>query len=60
MKDHDFERPEKRLNPPRFNTSLCQKIAKKSKFCHFQIVMENVPDAANNRQARRWKAEVPY
>ena len=22
--------------------------------------METVPDAENNRQARRWKAEVPY
>ena len=37
-----------------------QKGSKSTNFSHFQIVMETVPDVENNRQARRWKAEVPY
>ena len=37
-----------------------QNDSKSTNFSHFQIVMETVPDAENDRQARRWKAEVPY
>ena len=37
-----------------------QNGSKFTDFSHFQTVMETVPDAENNRQTRRWKAEVPY